>query len=151
MEKDIPDSSLKIARISISDDAKDNLVYLNQAYNLKSNNFEIAPLDKNKITISGIMKQLSPFFAKRFNQWKNKSKIMNTVDIYDSISYLEAQVDALTKLVLKLTTDDSEEKKILTAADSSSVLNIKSEDSILKEFQNKKLVRDLQKGYYAET
>ena len=75
--------------------------------------------------------------------------MMKSVDIYNTVTYLESQVDALTRLVLQLTNSNSEAAKILRKADKYSVLDIKNEDKILQEFEtDKKNVRDMQKEYY---
>lgn len=79
-----------------------------------------------------------------------KSAMLGEVDQRDSVSYLEAQVDILTRLVLELHKDDTRPlTEILRKADEHSVLNIKDEDSLIKEFINKKSwVRTVQKDYY---
>ena len=74
---------------------------------------------------------------------------MKSVDIYNTVTYLESQVDALTRLILQLTNSNSEAAKILRKADKYSVLDIKDKDKILQELEtDKKNVRDMQKEYY---
>lgn len=84
------------------------------------------------------------------NMVRLKSAMLGEVDQRDSVSYLEAQVDILTRLVLELHKDDTRPlTEILRKADEHSVLNIKDEDSLMKEFINKKAwVRTVQKDYY---
>lgn len=79
-----------------------------------------------------------------------KSAMLGEVDQRDSVSYLEAQVDILTRLVLELHKDDTKPlTEILRKADEYSVLNIKNEAALAKEFVNKKAwVRTVQKDYY---
>lgn len=79
-----------------------------------------------------------------------KSAMLGEVDQRDSVSYLEAQVDILTRLVLELHKDDTRPlTEILRKADEHSVLNIKDEDSLINEFIKKKAwVRTVQKDYY---
>lgn len=79
-----------------------------------------------------------------------KSAMLGVVDQRDSVSYLEAQVDILTRLVLELHKDDGRPlTQILRKADEYSVLNIKSEEALTNEFMNKKAwVRTVQKDYY---
>lgn len=80
-----------------------------------------------------------------------KSDMLGVVDQRDSVSYLEAQVDILTRLVLELHKDSSSRLvQILRQADDNSVLNIKGEDALSKEFLDKKAwVRTVQRDYYA--
>lgn len=79
-----------------------------------------------------------------------KSAMLGVVDQRDSVSYLEAQVDILTRLVLELHKDDNRPlTEILRKADEHSVLNIKDEASLANEFVKKKAwVRTVQKDYY---
>ena len=79
-----------------------------------------------------------------------KCDMLGVVDQRDSVSYLEAQVDILTRLVLALHPgDDSTLINILRKADEHSVLNIKGTDALAKEFTAKKAwVRTVQKDYY---
>lgn len=51
-------------------------------------------------------------FAKTFKAYKAKTKLFHELRIFDSISYLETQVDLLTRIVLK-TGGKSEEVKLL--------------------------------------
>lgn len=79
-----------------------------------------------------------------------KSDMLGKVDQRDSVAYLEAQVDLLTRLYLESHANKSGELiDLLRLADSSSVLNVKSKDSLIKEFTEKKtLVRQAQQEYY---
>lgn len=79
-----------------------------------------------------------------------KSAMLGVVDQRDSVSYLEAQVDIITRLVLELHKDDNRPlTEILRKADEHSVLNIKDEASLANEFVTKKAwVRTVQKDYY---
>lgn len=81
-----------------------------------------------------------------------KSKFFNSLDVMDSISYLEAQVDSLNKVVIFLAKQaglsNSELYSILTKADEYSVFTIKDAESVKKEMQHKKKVREMQQTYY---
>lgn len=79
-----------------------------------------------------------------------KSAMLGVVDQRDSVSYLEAQVDILTRLVLELHKDDERSlTQLLRKADEFSVLNIKDEDALAAEFTSKKAwVRTVQQDYY---
>ena len=79
-----------------------------------------------------------------------KSDMLGKIDQRNSVAYLEAQVDLLTRLYLQ----DHPEKtntliELLKQADSHSVLNIKNETKLTKEFtENKALVRQVQEEFY---
>lgn len=99
---------------------------------------------------SWYLKQECTWFANRWAEAAKKSSLIRGVDEYRSISYLEAQVDLLTKLVLSLAKDkDLDGYTLLEEANKYSVLNIKPDADILKEFEeNKKGFRTLQEVYY---
>lgn len=83
-----------------------------------------------------------------------KSKMIGKIDPFDSLAYLEAQVDLLTRLVLLMAKSYSgsipeEIVSALETADSESVLGIKSLENVEKEFSvNKHRVREAQDEYY---
>lgn len=81
-----------------------------------------------------------------------KSDMLGVVDQRDSVSYLEAQVDILTRLFLEMHRDETNPLvDILLKADAQSVLNIKNTVALANEFTQKKAwVRTVQKDYYAE-
>lgn len=73
--------------------------------------------------------------------------MMANLDIYDTVTYLESQVDALTKIALGNNSDDV--KAVLTAANEHSVFNIKSKEKMIDEMhKDKAKIRSLQKEYY---
>ena len=88
--------------------------------------------------------------AKLMKLHRLKSAMLGEVDQRDSVSYLEAQVDILTRLVLELHKDDTSPLvNILRQADEQSVLAIKGADALSQEFLKKKAwVRTVQKDYY---
>lgn len=101
------------------------------------------------MTKAQIMMQCSPYYKNRAEHFNKKCDVMKSVDIYNTVTYLESQVDALTRLILQLTNSNSEAAKILRKADKYSVLDIKDKDKILQELEtDKKNVRDMQKEYY---
>lgn len=79
-----------------------------------------------------------------------KSEMLGVVDQRDSVSYIEAQVDILTRLVLDLHKGNSNPLLgILRMADANSVLEIKGVEALANEFLDKKAwVRTVQKDYY---
>ncbi len=80
-----------------------------------------------------------------------KSDMLGSIDQRDSVSYLDAQVDILTRLVLRLHPESTDELvALLRKADEHSVLKIKNLSSIAEEFDEKKaLVRSRQEEFYA--
>ena len=88
------------------------------------------------------------WLQERVEAIKKKSAMINNVDYYNSISYLEAQVDLLTRIILS-STDTSELINLLKNADENSVLNIKPLSDIQNEFIiSKANLRRKQEEYY---
>jgi hypothetical protein len=80
-----------------------------------------------------------------------KFRMINKVDIYNSVTYLESQVDTLTRIILKLYNENDKLRELLVNADKYSVLDIKDNDVILGEIErDKKNIRNLQKEYYED-
>ena len=92
----------------------------------------------------------SAIAKKLFDAYKKKSELIGEIDYRDSIAYLEAQVDALTRYVLSKHMDDAdpELKEILLAANTHSILDIKSKDKLIAEMDHKAHVRNEQQKYY---
>ena len=89
----------------------------------------------------------SPYYTKRAEHIRKKWDMMANLDIYDTVTYLESQVDALTKIALGNNSDDV--KAVLTAANEHSVFNIKSKEKMIDEMhKDKAKIRSLQKEYY---
>ncbi len=91
--------------------------------------------------------QLADYILKKA---RLKSEMLGVIDQRDSVSYLEAQVDILTRLVMRLHEGHEDPLvKILQLADEQSVLAIKGEEALALEFLKKKSwVRTVQKDYY---
>lgn len=154
--------AVTIARVFVPNKEEDVLVLLEQSCNytqpFDAVGIECVEFDKNKITKSGIMQSLSPEFLEITKRHEQKQHIISRIDIYNSITYLESQVDALTSLVLNLvqnaTLTDEERTKacnVLTEAKKYSVLDIKDIDKVLKEIDiDKNAVREMQKELYAK-
>jgi hypothetical protein len=94
--------------------------------------------------------QESAWFKELVRKTQIKSGLIKNTDVYRSVSYLEAQVDVLTKLVLALAADkDLDGYSLLEEAAKYSVLNIKPTSAVMQEFsENKKHMRELQEAYY---
>lgn len=105
------------------------------------------------VSVTGELVRLSRCFAKHHAAYICKAKLINVIDNYDSLSYMEAQLDVLTKLVLALAQNqpaNAEHITMLTAADTHSVLNVKTAAKLIAEFNHKAKLRELQVKYYAD-
>lgn len=144
--KNIKSVGEKIARILIDTESDTIYVYLNKACkNIEG--FENIQIDE-ALSSTGQLRKLSTWFDERIQKVNNKTKLLNEVDIYKSVAYLEAQVDLLTRVILEanLTTNYAD---LLKLADSKSVLNIKPLTDIKQELEeNKGNFRTLQEKYY---
>lgn len=139
--------AMMLARISIADDCEDIVVYLDEPTDYTDEDAQV--IDKDAAySKSYMMKLYSPFYARKMERNIKKWNMMESLDIYNTVTYLESQVDALTRLVLQLG-DEAEIKQILTAANEHSVLDVKQATKIIDELRtDKRQVRELQRDYY---
>lgn len=143
-------AGMNLARISISPDCQDIAIILSFPTNYICNSAKTINWNPN-ISKAKMMLLYSPYYRKRAEQYRRKYEMMSSLDIYDSITYLESQVDALTKYILKNGNQD-DLLQILKEADKDSVLNIKSKEKIINELNHDKAkVRKLQEVYYDKT
>ena len=120
---------------------------------LTTNCEEVAGYENTEIendeSMTGAFCRISQEYSDTVRLSFAKQQMINDIDIYSSITYLESQVDALTRIVLKLYKENDELKNILSEADKYSTLDIKNKNHILKEMsEDKKKIRELQKKYY---
>lgn len=106
-------------------------------------------------TMTGNLVAHSSIFADKRSRFQVKAELIGQIDHYNSITYLECQVDALTRVVKALLASSNmlpppELVDILNKADEFSVLDIKGQECILQEFDNKQQLRNLQQRYYDE-
>lgn len=105
-------------------------------------------LQDNNLSATGMLQSVCPWFKERCFKIERKRKLINDVDIYKSIAYLEAQVDLLTRLAIQYA-PTSELVDLLKIADKYSVLNNKPDEDIKNEFEvNKAGFREQQEKYY---
>lgn len=133
-----------LLNFAVNEDASEVIIFLRErTYKPDYQNAEYVELP-NGVWRSYILylKENSEFCRKKIEKYEQKRKdVIEHVDTYASISYLESQVDALTRLVLKLTTDKlkgTDEYKVLEEADKHSVLDIKDIENISQEFKKDK-------------
>lgn len=80
-----------------------------------------------------------------------KEGFLNDIDPLESLSYLEAQVDLLTRIILNSDIEIAPElKKILKKADYSSILNSDSSEKLLKKMAEKAQFRQKQMSYVSK-
>lgn len=78
-----------------------------------------------------------------------KRTFLSTTDPLDSVGYLEAQVDMLTRIILdKGLADGNAFKPILETADKFAIYRYNKQDMLLAKMQEKKRFRDKQLAYY---
>lgn len=145
---------LPVLTFSINED-KTEFVALIRNYCYKPNyqNAELIEKDNKIKPFAQVMCDNSEFCKNKINKHRKKcEEAVFWLDPYASIAYLEAQVDALTRLVLKLTDKDTDEVNILKEADKYSVLDIKTTDNMIKEFrEDKGNARKRQTAFYTTT
>lgn len=146
---------LSVARLAFNEDYSEVVVFLNRAcYDVAG--FVNVVLDQDAGCLTGYLMEHSEFCARRIEKLRIKAKMINEVDHYASISYLEAQVDVLTRAVRLLLEEGGQTvppkvRELLAVADGYSVLDMKGQESIQQEFvENKAKIRRLQRVYYAD-
>lgn len=138
--------ALVLARISINETCDDIVIFLNSPTDYTCKVAKTIDCEPNT-SKSKMMMMYSPYYTKRAEHIRKKWDMMANLDIYDTVTYLESQVDALTKIALGNDSDDV--KAVLTAADEHSVFNIKSKEKMIDEMhKDKAKIRSLQKEYY---
>ena len=144
--KDYKVDEQKIARIVVDNDTSNVWVQICiETDDIEGFNNEI--LD-GSISSTGFLASKCEWLQNKILLIKKKSKLLNIVDHYSSISYLEAQVDLLTRVLLSIV-EESDLVNILKEADKNSVLNIKPLTDIKQEFtENKFKLRKMQEEYY---
>lgn len=107
---------------------------------------------KESSTYSKIFTSLSDIGSTNFERYKSKSLLLGNVYIEDSVAYLEAQIDILTRFIIAKFGNDpllQEYLDVLSLADSFSILDIKPKKNLLEEMNHKNKVREEQTSYYA--
>lgn len=138
-----------IARIAVNEDGTDGICHVLGHIENPPEGIELVERDV-RVSLPVFLSEQCPYFKSVFEKFQSKKKISDNVDMRNSLAYLEAQVDALTRIVLTLVSDDSEARRILLKAEEFSILNIKNEERLLAEFENKKELRALQKVFYSD-
>lgn len=145
-----------LVRFYITDDLQDMYIYL--YYNdTSTTTLGDLPIETVDLGVNSSVDEL--FFSKcpeiqeKMTGWNAKIDLQNRVNAYNSISYLEGQLDVLYKIVEKLIektgTDVSEYQELLNSVDTNSVLTLKDVKVVTKDILNDKSnVRKAQTEYY---
>lgn len=140
-------SDMHIARVVFDEECNDVVILLCKDTD-DIDGFMNIVFDRSKQSAAGALAQHSSYFADNIKRRKIKAEMINEVDIYATVSYLEAQVDVLTRIVLS-SAPEGKLKDILSWADCYSVLDIKTQDGIIEELkEDKGKIRELQRRYY---
>ena len=91
-------SVFDVARIVFDEDCE-NIIILFKYHTNEIANVERIPFDYINYTGVGMLKKHSEFFKQLHDKYVNKAKMIIQVDQYNSLSYLEAQVDTLTRII----------------------------------------------------
>jgi hypothetical protein len=150
--QEVKNNAVPIARVFIPSTEDTVLVFLERPCNFTSTEFEWLKVEPSKTTTSGILIALSKEFGGIIKRHIRKRDTICDIDIYDTVTYLEAQVDALTTLVLNfIKVGDIAKVKLADAlkvtqeAYKYNVLNVKSADKAIEEIgKDKKAVREMQ-------
>lgn len=150
-------SHFPILDVAVNEDASEVVVMLRSStYQPEYSGAEYVELGQpGQKMYLGYMAEHSEFAQRIMTHlWSKHQNTVKWMDVYSNMAYLEAQVDALTRLVLKLAGDKyagTDEVAILAEADKYSVLDIKTADNMLKEFkEDKGNVRRRQTNLYTD-
>ena len=143
--QEIKNNALPIARVFIPKDEDCALILLEQPTNIEDSLFECVPFDSSSYTKSGIMIDNSKEFLQLIKRHIRKRDTICRLDIYNTVTYLESQVDALTRLVIDLAgnrqyanQDSASALKVLQTANKYNVMDVKPIDKILDEINDDK-------------
>ena len=109
--------------------------------------FENLVISENDFS-SNVLEEKSQLFKQIKKRYKAKSDLLHGVSAFNSLSYLECQLDLVTRVLLqnKEFLQQTEELKLLEEYDQQSVTLIK--ENIESEIENKYKVREQQAKYY---
>lgn len=152
----LDDDVCNLVRFYITDDLQNMYIYL--YYHDTSTDvlgnlpIETVDLGVNN-SVDGLFFSKCPEVREKMTKWNAKINLQNKVNAYNSISYLEGQLDVLYKIVEKLIEktgiDVSEYKELLDSVDSSSVLTLKDVKVVTEDIlDDKSNVRKAQIEYY---
>jgi uncharacterized protein YeaO (DUF488 family) len=138
----------KVARVVVDNVGDIYIVLINACEDIEG--FDNVTMVFGEHPATWYLRQECLWLESLMQKGKKKIALIRNVDSNRSLGYLEAQVDALTKVVLQLADAKGlDGYELLEAAAQYSVLNIKPSDDVLKEFsENKRKMRKAQEEYY---
>jgi hypothetical protein len=144
--------TISVAEIAVNEDASEIVALLTLATKdpqAKGEGIALQWVERDK-PAAGLMRDHSAFFREFYDKkFIPKCELIRDTDIYDSVAYLEAQVDALTRALLQIMPEKAKLRPILAAADKYSVLDAKPEEQIVAQFaKDKGGFRGKQSRYY---
>lgn len=149
--------SKRFMTLYITKDGND--IYLHPFYRMHSNKiveegFDYIEADITDENHMQLLLDACPEFADYIDKWNLKKNLLDSaIDVSKSAAYLEAEVDALYKIIgllLKNTEIDvSEYQPIIDAVERHNVLDIKNIDKLVAEIdEDKENIRRRQENYY---
>lgn len=99
-------------------------------------------------TSAGAMAAYSSEASEIIAKARRKRAFLGDVDALDSVSYLEAQVDLLTKVVLGAGLAHDDDLEVLQAADAVGVWRSNTKEQLLRKMSEKQDFRERQLKYY---
>lgn len=144
-----------VLNFAVNEDASEVILFFrNPTYELEGYDCEKIDVGMHKEGYVQRLMDNSDFCKRKIMAYKSKHDgVITQLDIYDTVAYLESQVDALTRLVLKLASElnNTDEYVLLQEADKYSVMDSKTLENLVKEIKEDKAnVRKLQSGFYPE-
>lgn len=107
-------------------------------------------LEEGQSSISAMNEQY-PEINQLHKDITTKRDFLNDIDTLDSISYLEAQVDLLTKIILDSGIIKNDEfNEVLQDADTVGIYRYNDKEKLLNKIKDKKAFRKLQLKYYQD-
>lgn len=149
-------NTVNLVRFYITESMNDVYVFLYvvDADTQETNGLKIeeVPCGILKSSTRALMSQC-PELKSKFEYWKLRYELKLNLDVSNTITYLENQIDVLyqvvEKLIQKANLDVSEYAEILNAVKINSVTTVKSNESIRDDIvKDKSNVREAQKVYY---
>lgn len=141
-------SELRLARIVINEEANDAVVQLMKPSG-EIAGFENVVMGSEK-TFLGHLLDNSPLAGVIIAKSARKSRLLSNIDPRDSLTYLEIQLDALTRYVLG-GNSDPKALELLQKSEQYSSLDAREQEQLLAEFYNKANVREQLSKYYEAT
>lgn len=151
-------SSVEEIIVYLGDNIDEVLVLIPNTPVLDNGNIEIYVKTK---TSEAIIEEF-PKYKEKYNALEAKRRMLADIDINESMSALEAQIDFLSKLVLaifnnfpqireNLLLEGINIKRFEEVVESTNVMSIKSQEETLDEIQKQKnIIRNKQRVYYKE-